>query len=294
MDMLALLLFAAVVSEEISAFWRDTLARLARVPADAVIEPVKEALPYRKFRVSFNSLGGVRVEALLALPIRGEGLARRLPAIVTAPGYGGLQQGVMLSECQRGYAVLQVFPRVPKPPGEKLILGIEQPDGYYYQGAYCDMVRAVDVLARHDAVDSARIAAVGTSQGGGLVLATAAVDPRIRVVAAHVPFLVDMRRAAAIPGSLVNQLLVKHNANSPAALRTLDFFDPVQLAPDLKVPVLLSSGGKDTTCPADTIRSLFERLPGVKSLVHYPDLPHTSSVGFYELTWAWLDQHLRR
>jgi len=292
--MFAFLLLAAAVSPDISAFWRDTLARLASVPAAAAIEPGKEALPYRKFRVSFNSLGGVRVEALLALPIAGEGPVRRFPAIVTAPGYGGQQQGVMLSECQRGYAVLQVFPRVPQHPAEKLILGIQQPEGYYYQGAYADMVRAVDVLSGHEAVDSARIAAVGTSQGGGLVLAAAALDPRIRVVAAHVPFLVDMRSAAAIPGSLVNQLLPRHNASSPSALRTLDFFDPVQLASDLKVPVLLSSGGKDGVCPADTIRALYDRLPGVKSLVHYPDLPHTSCLAFYELTWTWLDQHLRR
>lgn len=292
--MLALLLLAAAVPEEVAAFWRDTLARLERIPVATRIEPVKEALPYRKFRVSFTSLGGVRINALLALPITGEAPARRLPALVTAPGYGGLQQGVMLSDCQRGYAVLQVFPRVPEPPAEKLTLGIQQPEGYYYQGAYADMVRAVDVLSRHDAVDPQRIAAAGTSQGGGLVLAAAALHPRIRVVAAHLPFLTDMQRAATIPGSLVHQLLLKHNAHSPAALRTLTFFDPLTLAPNLAVPVLLSSGGKDTVCPPETIRALFDRLPGIKSLVHYPDLPHTSSLAFYELTWIWLDQHVRR
>lgn len=292
--MLALLLLAAAVPGDVAAFWRDTLARLQRIPAATRIEPVREALPHRKFRVSFASLGGVRVDALLALPIAGEAPPRRLPAIVTAPGYGGLQQGVLLSDCQRGYAVLQVFPRVPQPPAEKLTLGIQQPEGYYYQGAYADMVRAVDVLSQHDAVDPARIGAAGASQGGGLVLAAAALHPRIRVVAAHLPFLLDMPRAAAIPGSLVHQLLLKHNAHSPAALRTFAFFDPVTLAPNLTIPVLLSSGGHDTVCPPETIRALFDRLPGIKSLIHYPDLAHTSSLGFYELTWIWLNQHLRR
>jgi len=97
--------------EEIESFWRATLQRAAKEPLEAEVEPVKEPLPYQKFRVTYRSLGGIRIRAYLGVPIRGEGPQQKLPGIVTAPGYGGSQQGVMLDDCQRGYAVLQVYPR---------------------------------------------------------------------------------------------------------------------------------------------------------------------------------------
>jgi cephalosporin-C deacetylase len=108
-----------------------------------------------------------------------------------------------------------------------------------------------------------------------------------------VPFLCDFRLAARTSGSLVKRLLDQAERNDEATLRTLDYFDPRQLAPDLRVPVLVSAGGRDQTCPAATIQSMFERLPGAKALKFYPELPHTSCVDFYNLTWVWLDQHLR-
>ena len=77
----------------------------------AEVEPIKAPLPYKKFRITYRSLGGVKIRAYLGLPIRGEGPERKLACVVTAPGYGGNQQGVMLDDCQRGYAVLQVDPR---------------------------------------------------------------------------------------------------------------------------------------------------------------------------------------
>jgi len=72
----------------------------------------------------------------------------------------------------------------------------------------------------------------------------------------------------------------------------LEHFDPLQLVPALKVPSLVSSGGKDVVCPADTIRAVFDRIPGVKSLFHDPELPHTSSSDFYTMTWNWLDAYI--
>ena len=97
--------------EEIETFWRATLQRARQEPLEAEVEPVKEPLPYKKFRVTYRSLGGVKIRAYLGVPIRGEGPEHKLPCVVTAPGYGGSQQGVMLDDCQRGYAVLQVYPR---------------------------------------------------------------------------------------------------------------------------------------------------------------------------------------
>ena len=288
--------------QEVHAFWQQTLAKLAREPMEAGVEQLKEPLPYRKYRITLRGLDGVHFCALLGLPVQGESKAKPLPAIVTLPGYGGTQQGVMLSECMRGYAVLQVYPRSQgesealwKIDGpDKLTWHVAQPEGAYYQGAYADVVRAIDYLVSRDDIDASRIGLVGTSQGGGMALAVTALDPRMKVVVAHVPFLCDLRTAARTPHSLVKDLLDRANLNTESTLHTLDYFDPLQLAPDLHVPALISAGGKDVTCPAVTIQAVFDRIPGTKSLVFYPDLTHTSCAGFYEMTWPWLDLYLRR
>lgn len=285
---------------EITAFWHGVRERLSAQTMDAVVEPLNEPLPYKKFRVTLRGLDGVRFRAYLAVPVHGESPAAPLPAIVTAPGYGGTQQGVMLDECQRGYVILQVFPRsqgeseelwkIDSP--EKLTSGVHRPRGYYYEGAYADMFRAIDFVVSRPEVDAQRIAIMGTSQGGGIALATAALDPRIRVVVAHVPFLCAMREAAAIPGSLINRLLNKADLNRPGVWNTLDYFDPLRLATGLRVPTLMSAGGKDTVCPASTIRSVFNAVDAIKTLAWYPRLPHTSSGDFYRLSWTWMDMYL--
>src|SRR5207247_9629557 len=107
------------LADDIGGFWKATLTRLAGEPLEATTEDTREPLPYKKFRVEYRSLDGVRVRALLALPVRGGEAPRPLRAIVTVPGYGGLQQGVMLGECQRGYAILQVDPRSQVPSDDR-------------------------------------------------------------------------------------------------------------------------------------------------------------------------------
>lgn len=287
----------------IAAFWKSTLAKLAAEPLDAKIVDTREPLPYRKYRVEYRSLGGVRVRAFLSLPIRGgSGPKGPLRAIVSAPGYGGLQQGIMLDECQRGYAILQVFPRSQGPskelwsvvPGdaEKLTWNLQQPEGAYYQGAYADVIRGVDYLLTRDDIQHDAIAIAGTSQGGGIALAVAALDPRLKAVVAHVPFLCDVRRAARTEGSLIRNLLETAKMNDEPHLRVLEHFDPLKLAASLRVPVLISAGGRDTTCPPQTIQAVFDRITSVKSLFHDPELPHTSSERFYKMTWSWLDEYV--
>lgn len=291
----------AAENPEIATFWRNTLQRLAAEPIEAKEQDTRDPLPYKSYRVEYRSLGGVRVRAHLAIPIRGGESTKPLPAIVSVPGYGGFQQALMLDECQRGYAVLQVFPRSQghsaelwKIDGpEKLTWHIDKPEGYYYQLAYADVVRAVDYLLTRKDIDPQRIAIAGTSQGGGIALAVASLDPRLKAVTAHVPFLCDMRLAARTESSLIKQLLDKGKVNEEAHLRTLDFFDPLHLVSALQAPTLVSSGGKDLTCPAATIRNVFDRIPAIKSLFHDPNLPHTTSAPFYQMMWLWLDRYLK-
>ena len=154
-------LAAPLPAQDLDGFWQATRERLAREPMEAQVEPVAEALPYKKFKVTLRSLDGVRVRAYLALPIKGEGGTKPWPVIVTAPGYGGPQQGIMLSECQRGYAILQIFPRSQGESAElwkidgpdKLTWHLEKPEGAYYQGAYADVIRAIDYAVSRSDLD---------------------------------------------------------------------------------------------------------------------------------------------
>jgi cephalosporin-C deacetylase len=299
---LAVLARTLASAQEVEAFWKTTRERLAREPMEAEVEPVAEPLPYKKFKFTLRSLDGVRVRGWLALPIQGEAPPKPWPVIVSTPGYGGWQQSVMLGECQRGYAIVQIFPRGQGESAElwkfegrdKLTWRLDQPEGAYYQGGYADVMRAIDYAVSRPDIDPNRVALLGTSQGGGFALAVGALDPRVKAVVAHVPFLCDFRLAARTPNSMVKNLLDRAGSNDEAALRTLDYFDPLQLAPKLRVPVLMSAGGKDEGCPAATIQSVYERLPGVKLLKNYPDLPHTTCLDFYNFTWPWLDIHFRQ
>jgi cephalosporin-C deacetylase len=300
---LAGLICTSVVSaKDINRFWEMTRGKMTVEPMEIKVEEVKEPLPFKKYKVVLRGVYTVSFVSFLAIPIQGEAAPGPWPVIITVPGYGGSQQGVMLSECQRGYAVLQVYPRgqgeseaLWKIDGDKLTGHLDRPEYHYYRDAYADVMRAMDFVQTRADLDGERIALVGTSQGGGIALAVGAVDPRVSAIVAHVPFLCNMRMASHIEGSLVKTQLDRAKRNDDAALDILDYFDPYQLAPQLKAPVLMSAGGKDRVCPKATIESVYERIPGTnKTLKFYPELAHTSCVDFYNLTWHWLDEHLRK
>ena len=284
---------------DILEFWERTVARAARQPLEAATEGVAEPVPFVKERVTYGSLGNVQVRAYVSTPCKtgADAGARRLPAIVTAPGYGGWEFGTTLDECQRGYVILQVYPRSQGESGELWRVddasyqawvnwGKHDREGFYYQGAYIDVMRGVDYLLTRDDVDPERIGLMGTSQGGGIVLAVGGIDQRIKAVVSNVPYLCNFRENRAYATlELASDFLF---------LDTFDYFDPVNLALFLTAPTLVSSGGQDATCPADAIRTVFDRLPGIKALAHYPNLKHESCMDFYRMRWQWMDMYPRQ
>jgi cephalosporin-C deacetylase len=289
------------LQEHIAKFWALTKAELAKVPMDAVVEPTKEALPYHTYKVTLRGLNGVKFYVMMAVPVQGEAPAKPWPVIITTCGYGVTAgQGVMLSECQRGYIIMQVFPRGQgisadffKIEGDKLTMHAEQASGAYYQGAYADMIRTIDFAMTRADIDPNRVAMMATSQGAGICLAVASLDARVKTVVAHVPFLCNMRLAATIPQSLVKTVLDKHKNNLDTYLNTLDYFDPYYLAANLHCPVLMSGGGKDALCPLATVQSVYNRLKTKKKLKVYPDLPHTTCLDFYKAGWPWVEKYLK-
>jgi hypothetical protein len=54
--------------EEIHNFWKQPLAKSAKIPLEAELEKAKDYLPYEKYQVTYRSTDGVRIRAYLARP----------------------------------------------------------------------------------------------------------------------------------------------------------------------------------------------------------------------------------
>ncbi len=288
---------------DLETFWQNTLTEARATPLNLKIEKINSGAGHWVYKLTFNSLGAIPIRAYLGLPvntIRSGRTPKPVPLIVTTTGYGGSEFAQTLSECQRGYALLQVFPRSQGESGElwkveeKAIRawiqhGRPGPQGFYYQGAVMDLVRAVDAVLSPesglaDQIDPSRIGVNGTSQAGMLALNLAAADKRIIACVSHVPYLCDFTDNAYFAPT--------DEAKDPAFLNTWRYFDPVNTASRIQAATLLSSGGKDILCPPNTIHAVYAQLPAIKAIAHFPDLTHTSSTDFYEMGWEWLQRYL--
>ncbi len=286
--------------DSIDVFWKNTRKQLAAIPIEAKVVPVAEALPFKKYVVTVKSLNNVTVLGYFSIPVQGEAAAKPWPLLVTTTGYSGNGLGLQPGECQRGYAVLHVYPRGQGPSADyfnitsdKLSTKLASPEGYYYQGGYMDIIRMIDYAVTRSDIDTSRIAMVGTSQAGGIALAVTALDNRIKAVVAHVPFLCNLRLAATLP-SLAKSLLDRAGNNNTAAFRTLDYFDPYVLADRITVPVFMNAGGKDQLCPAPTIKSVYDKIKSTKKEYQfYPNLTHTSCMDSYARTWIFLERYFK-
>jgi cephalosporin-C deacetylase len=72
-----------------------------------------------------------------------------------------------------------------------MMKGIGDKFGYYFRFAYMDCYRAVSYALGRKDVDGNRVGVMGSSQGGGLSIAMAALHSKVAVVMSGVPYLCD-------------------------------------------------------------------------------------------------------
>ena len=113
----------------------------------------------------------------------------------------------------------------------------------------------------------------------------------VRAAAADVTFLTNFPLALATvePGAygLMFEPLGQMGDRAGEAWRALGFVDTTSHAHRLTMPVLLTAGGDDHVCPANTIQSLFEKLPGTRSYTELRGQGHAYTQPFLHLARAW-------
>lgn len=282
--------------------WLDSVRKLAREQAGGV--------RFLEANGSSHTYGVRHHPGIRALEIDGRDLgtcygywqpahATPAPLLVHVPGYGA-EMSIHPELVVQGYNVLHVSPlgyATPSGPAthlqEKDVWPVLQNTirsggerGYREWLAHC--VIAIEWALSQEAVAGRRVSFFGTSQGGGgaLMLASLYRGDGVRCVAADVAFLTHflsapVGRAYHIAWNTLPEV-------EPAVgWRALGLIDTVSHAPRLDIPVLLTAGGVDETCPPESIEHLFQQLPGTRSYTWLKDVPHRYTGEFLHLASTW-------
>ena len=294
----------------IDRFWKATRAKLDQVPMNATVEELP--LPDPRLldthvrtrtvhEVTLTSFENIRIRGWYVVPA-GEPPAGGWPAIMELPPYKE-QMPLPLHLAMYGLATLSLFPRgqsISRKEWQvdlesKIVHNVTDPEKYYYRGAYMDCIRGLDFLGSRPEVNARRIGTWGFSAGGGLSLATAALDRRVAAAVAAVPWPCDFTRnsgASAFPFVQVRNYLERNPAQREQALETLQYFDVVNLAHAISCPVLIGGAIADEMHPIESTLAAYARIPSKKSSLVYPDLIHEYRSDFTFNALSWMKRHL--
>jgi len=301
---------------DLDDFWSATLADARTHALAPTFTRVENHLALvEAYDVTFAGFGGHPVRGWLQLPA---GRPGPLPAVVQYIGYGG-GRGLAHEEvlyALAGYAHFVMDTRGqgsawqvgdtpdPDPAGAPfhpgfMTRGILDPASYYYRRVYTDAVRAIEAVRTHPAVDPARVAVTGTSQGGGIAIAAGALVPDLRAVAPDVPFLCDFPRGTTLtdraPYSEIAGYLRSHRDHVAAVERTLAYFDGAILARRAGAPALFSAALMDQICPPSTVFAAYNSWKGTDRRIEvYPFNDHEGGQAFQDrVKLPWLAERLR-
>lgn len=264
-------------------FWRATIDGARRAEGEVTVAAAATPLTMiDAYDLTFPGFAGDPIKAWLTLP---HGASEPLPAVVEFNGYGGGRglPSERLWWAASGYAHVLMDTRgqgsmwgaggdTPDPHGTGpsasgfMTRGIESAEDYYYRRVFTDAVRAVDAVRSLDAVDAARVAVAGGSQGGGIALAAAALSDGLVAVMPDVPFLCHFERAVGMTGGDPYQEIVRylsvHRGAEDRVFETLSYFDGANMATRATAPALFSVGLLDPVCPPSTVYAAFNRYGG--------------------------------
>jgi len=174
-----------------------------------------------------------------------------------------------------------------------LVNGLDNLDNYYMKKVYMSCVRALDFLTTLPEWDGKNLIAQGGSQGGALALITTGLDDRITACAANHPALSDMagylgNRAGGYPHlNRFNHML------TPEKVKVLQYYDVVNFAKLIDVPVFMTWGYNDNVCPPTTSYIVYNTLDTQKEAYITPINEHWVSEKTRRVILDWIKSKVK-
>lgn len=180
--------------------------------------------------------------------------------------------------------------------GDYLLKGLDDRDNYYMKKVYLACVRAIDYLTSLDEWDGKNVIVQGGSQGGALALITAGLDSRVTLCVANHPALSDMAgykagRADGYPHFFTK--LNDYRTDTQEKLQTMAYYDVVNFARQINIPVYLTWGYNDNTCPPTTSYIVYNTLTCPKEALITPINEHWVSETTEHTQLDWIKSKLK-
>ena len=298
--------------QDFDTYWKESIRELDAVDPEPKLAP-NDSLSTRNsecFDLWFTGIGGARIYAKYLRP-KG---AQACPATLMFHGYSA-ESGdwaEKLAYPSEGFCIAAMDCRGQGGQSEdngnvkgttlrgQIIRGLEDPNpkALLFRSHFLDTVQLARVVMSFDEVDENRIGCFGGSQGGGLALACAALEPRIKRCAPLFPFLCDYQRVweMDLAKDAYEELTYFFRRRDPAHERKTEFFEKLgyidcqHLAPYIEARVLLQTGMMDMICPPSTQFAAYNKIRSRKEIILYPDYAHEVAPGGWDKIFSFMLQ----
>jgi len=284
--------------EDFDSFWNKALDELSKVDPEYKVSPIKREGKRNTnlFKVEMKSYQGTTVRGWLEVPKK-KGV---YPTLLRVPGYQENMEPIDVADD------MIVFSFNTRDHGESddseggrswdmWVRDLNDKDNYYYKGLFLDCIRALDFLSTREDVDPDRIAIWGGSQGGGLSFSTAALDSRIALCIADIPYMCDYPNYFEITHwkEVDTWFMNNPDATWETVLNTLSYYDTKNFADKISCPVWMGIGLQDDICPPSTSFVTYNRVQSDKNYIVYKNERHRQPEEHYKNRFKQLRQFFK-
>ena len=281
---------------DFDAYWDRALAEMRAVDPKIELSPhdIGADAGAECFDLWFTGVRGARIHAQYLRP---KGAKGRHPAVLEFHGYSGhagdwtdklrwtsLGFSAAALDCRgQGGQSGDVGGVKGTTFRGHIVRGLDDaPDKLLFRDIFLDTAQLAGIVMGMSEVDPARVGCTGGSQGGGLTLACAALEPRIRRAFPLYPFLCDYQRVweMDLAKDAYEELRYWFRMFDPLHEREAEVFtrlgyiDNQHLAPRIRGEVCMAVGLMDAICPPSTQFAAYNRMSCPKSMLLYPDFGH--------------------
>jgi cephalosporin-C deacetylase len=290
---------------DMDAYWERALKEMRGVDPKVELKPHALNAPFVDcFDLYFTGVRGARIHAQYFRP---KGSKGKHPAVVVFHGYSGDagDWAWKLAFAARGYTVAAMDCRGQGGLSEDvggvkgttlrghIIRGLDgDPEDLLFRAVFLDTAQFARIIMDMPEVDADRVGCTGGSQGGGLTLACAALEPRIKKAFAIYPFLcdylrvwdMDMAKRAYEELAFYFRHFDPLHAREKEVFTRLGYIDNQHLAKRIKAETVMAVGLMDDVCPPSTQFAAYNKMKCKKSMLVYPDFGHERL--------PWIDDHV--